>query len=130
MEGIKTNIDKLFDQFASDSLAYNAPPKRSSLSYTGNDSSALNNSPPPNKLAKKRKISDAMLNNASSNQSSRNVSAVSLHDSNVSLDATGNRSQASLLNASTASQVSVQFEVRRLRADVLDYSTRVSSSKT
>lgn len=138
MEGIKTNIDRLFDQFASDSLAYNVPRRQSSnfntsaVAATGGTAASTplhQECLSAAKLAKKRKLSDqeASNNHSLSHNSTATIgrSSLSLPDDSLASASDANRSQNSLLNISNASQASVQFEMRRLRADVLDFTTKV-----
>lgn len=129
MDTIKNQIDKLFDQLNSDSLAYNLP-KRQSLNFT--DGAMATSS--PNQLSKKRKLSEALHTSAVSSTNdttaaTANRSAISMPDDSRHDNTSRSLNTTSLLNASSASQLSVPFEIRRLRADVLDYSTRATQMK-
>lgn len=154
MDGIKTNIEKLFDQFATDSLAYNIP-RRQSLEYTGGAAATPSNS-------KKRKLSDAIAgaveqqqqqqqnnhnNNAANNAStsaaardanSTNASVISLNDDSHNQTGNHNNSAHSTASASRSlnstsllntSATSAPFEIRRLRADVLEAQLRATQMK-
>lgn len=129
MDTIKNQIDKLFDQLNSDSLAYNLP-KHQSLNFT--DGAMTTSS--PNHLTKKRKLSEALHSSAVSSTNDTTVatgnrSAISVPDDSRHNNSSRSLNTTSLLNASSVSQLSVPFEIRRLRADVLDYSTRATQMK-
>lgn len=71
-------------------------------------------------VSKKRKLS--IDNNVSSNNLLNNISTISVEDESIDKNGT---SQS--FNSSQISQVSSPWEVRRLKADVIDYSSRVSN---